>query len=63
MRLVWWKDAGNFLLISSFLVLMWSSSSCLVRSMTQERRNELRDEAKEMFYHGFRAYMDNVSVT
>lgn len=62
MHLLWWKDAGHFLLISSFVILMWSSSSCLVRSMSQERKNELREEARDMFYHGYRSYMDNVRV-
>ena len=36
---------------------MWSS--IVVQCMSNERKRELREEARDMFYHGYQAYMEN----
>lgn len=62
MRLAWrWKDAGHFLLVNSFVFLVWSWSNS-VHCMSEERKSQLKEEAREMFFHGYNAYMDNGNI-
>lgn len=51
------KDAGLGLLLNCICFILWSTN--FVQCMTNERKKELREEARDMFYHGYNAYMDN----
>ncbi|XP_042222341.1 ER degradation-enhancing alpha-mannosidase-like protein 3 isoform X2 [Homarus americanus] len=46
-----------FIVSASWLVLSVSGTGS--PSMTEEERQNLKEEAKEMFYHAYTAYMDN----
>lgn len=46
--------------LSCFVVLGSDSSSVgPTQNMSNKERHELKEEAREMFYHAYRAYMDN----
>ena len=51
------KDAGQFLLLNCLCFVMFSLN--FVQCMTNERKRELKEEARDMFYHGYNAYMEN----
>lgn len=66
-------EMGNFCLSSKglFLAIMILLAFCLslttilahfgdmAQAMTSEKREELKEEARDMFYHAYRAYMEN----
>uniref|UniRef100_A0A0K8WJL4 ER degradation-enhancing alpha-mannosidase-like 3 n=1 Tax=Bactrocera latifrons TaxID=174628 RepID=A0A0K8WJL4_BACLA len=48
----------SILALTSFVTLTLSES-IPTQNMSRKERVELRNEAKDMFYHAYRAYMDN----
>lgn len=48
----------SILVLTSFVALILSES-IPTQNMSRKERNELRNEARDMFYHAYRAYMKN----
>lgn len=46
-------------LISSFFIILLHLVSSGEAEFSQSRRNELKQEARDMFYHAYHAYMEN----
>ncbi|KAF5277097.1 hypothetical protein FQA39_LY06335 [Lamprigera yunnana] len=50
---------GYLLYLSTFLLFFWSCCCEESKPMSQRERIQLREEARDMFYHAYRAYMEN----